>query len=183
MASSTIASVGGEVASGVPSTSSSVSTGNSAAVSSSGTGAGVTTGSGSTTGTAPPAPAGRMVMSPQLRKICTARHRMFTTAGCVQVACHRVLLIGSKTRRTYREENIVLEAYKVERPVSPTDCSLQFATHLRGQNSRVHRGCRATQPCLWLVPRWRRVQCELCVVCWLGACAAVWLGDCLLWLM
>ena len=36
---------------------------------------------------------------------------------------------------------------------------------------------------LCLVPRQHRVRYDVCVVCWLDACAAAWLGDCRLWLM
>ena len=54
----------------------------------------------------------------------------------------------------------------------------------------ISRMCAARGPCapavgavplcLWLVPRWHRVRCDVCVcaVCWLDACAVAWLGDC-----
>ena len=37
--------------------------------------------------------------------------------------------------------------------------------------------------CLCLVPRWRRVRCDVKVVCWLDACTAAWSGVCCLWLV
>ena len=37
--------------------------------------------------------------------------------------------------------------------------------------------------CLCQVPQWHRVRCDVSVVCWLDACTAAWLGDCLSWLV
>ena len=53
---------------------------------------------------------------------------------------------------------------------------------------RCTGSCRAARVgavllCLWLGPRWHRVQCDECVVCWLGACTAAWLRGCRLWLV